>query len=196
MDITVFGLATGTYLIEDIRMDVPCGTQVTIPAEMALRSKDLWRGINQRQLFQISARPNVVPPVASGNVAVQAELQERAKRLEVENNDLRRRLLDQQTEADRQQRMTQQTLAEQTAQMATIIKMLGSGGFVTSGVISSGKQVVATEDYVSGDAPTFIPGTITPDKADARIETTEASVENASVTGAADKLRTLRQKRA
>jgi regulator of replication initiation timing len=192
MDITVFGLVAGSYLIEDIGMDVPCGAHVTIPADKALRSKDLWRGINQRLIFQVSARPNAIPQITE---SVGSSLQDRASRLAAENEELRARLLEQQAEVQRQQIETQRALTTQSEQMTQIVEMLRAGLVVGAApLVKATAERPAAEDYVSGDAPTFIPGTITPENAEARIDTKEESSENASVTGAAGKLRALRQK--
>ena len=56
-DVRVMAVKTGTVHVEDIGVSVPHGTVVSIPGDKALASKDLWRYISQRLLFQLHAGP-------------------------------------------------------------------------------------------------------------------------------------------
>lgn len=60
-DVKVVAVRTGTVVIDDIGEMVTHGVVVTIPAAKALVSKDLYRMISQRVLFQIHAGPIHLP---------------------------------------------------------------------------------------------------------------------------------------
>ena len=83
-DVRVMGLVVPAHLIEDIRVSVARGVTVIIPAGQATRSKDLWRAINQKCLFQLQSQgtPMTVPP-SGGVVSLDTSgLQNRLKALE------------------------------------------------------------------------------------------------------------------
>lgn len=192
MDVTVMGLVSGTYIIEDIQMDVPHCTVVTIPAEKAHRSKDLWRGISSKQLFQIRTAPVAHPAPPHVNGVVEKELRDKQRLLETENEELRQKLVDQHVASHRQSEDFTQAMAIQREQLDKVINLLAAGVTVGGGS-SSQPTAKAVSEVVSGEVPTFIPSSITPKNADARIDikTTET---DSSVSDAAGKLRGLRQK--
>lgn len=190
MDITVFGLTMPTYVIQDIQMDVPHGLTVTIPADLANRSKDLWRGISARQLFQIRTTPNSHPTTSTPSPA-ERELRDKCAQLETENTDLRRQLAESNAARIAQQAESQKALLAQQDKLTTIIEMISKTTFPVLGPVS-GHPLPGVATIV-GDAPTFIPSVITPENAEARIETKQAEAEN-TLAGASSKLRELRQK--
>jgi hypothetical protein len=50
----VAGMVAGTHIIEDIKVPVPHQVAVRIPADLAHKSKDLWRGIQAGKLFMLT----------------------------------------------------------------------------------------------------------------------------------------------
>jgi len=57
-NVVVFGISPDTVMLEDIQMDVPHSTSVTIPEDLALKSKDLWRALSQRRIFRLTSDLN------------------------------------------------------------------------------------------------------------------------------------------
>lgn len=57
-NVVVFGISPDTVMLEDIQMDVPHSTSVTIPEDLALKSKDLWRALSQRKIFRLTSDLN------------------------------------------------------------------------------------------------------------------------------------------
>lgn len=190
-DVRVIGLVMSTHVIEDIAMDVPHGVTVIIPADKAARSKDLWRAISQKCLFQIkTAGPPVgfVPGSADRKdaVAIQsrlAALESRNSSLESESKALREQL----AAAQARQQGTLEAILEQLKNQPApqVVQLSGSGG-------SNGSSVKSSE-VVGGDAPTFIPGQIRPDGAETRIGTQEVTAES-DVGSVADRLKKLRER--
>ena len=170
-DTTVFGLVMGTYVIEDIQMDVPHGIAVTIPADKALRSKDLWRGISQRKIFRLGS------PSASFNVAPPSVEQMEALRSE---NQLLRDFLTQQAVEYRQ------ALASQEVKMERILTLLAQGS--NRGLSQEAKHTEA----VGGEAPMFIPSKIRPDDVELHMVAQEETSES-NLADASEALRRLRQ---
>jgi hypothetical protein len=178
-DVTVFGLMVPTCVIPDITMDVPHGHTMVIPAEKAHVSKDLWRLIGQKCLFQMRSgpRPAMPSPYATS-------ISSRQQKLEDENAQLR-------SDIAQQQRAS----ADTQAKLDTILGLLQSGALS----VASASHVVAgtaqkTEvSTVDGSAPTFIPTTITPEGAQARIESKKEE-STSTATSSASKLREMRKK--
>lgn len=179
-------------MIEDIQVDVPQGVQVTIPAEKAHKSKDLWRAINQKQLFLFRSGPHT-PMLAPVSTAVERELREKNQRLEAENQELRVQLHQQQTEAQKSMQDTQKLMASQQERMDSLLKMLTSGAVFSQG---PAPRVVGVVDdtVIDGSAPAYIPESITPKTAESRIETKTEQSGSTGVSGAAGRLREMRQR--
>lgn len=176
-DVTVLGLMVPTCLLGDIAMDVPHGQVVVIPADKALRSKDLWRCIGQKLLFRMQGGPG--RPYAPVGTGVSPDvLLSRTENLEEESRQLR------------------SALAAQTEKLDAILSLLQSGTPWVAGPQASGAHVakVSAAEVVASEAPTFIPSAIAPQNAETRIEPRESEGESVSVLGAAEKLRELRQK--
>jgi hypothetical protein len=192
MDIIVFGIAPGTHTVEDIHVDVPSGQEVTIPGETAYKSKDLWRAINQKQLFLIRAVPNAPPVQVPVSAAVEQELREQVVRLEAENQQLRVELHQQQAESQKSMLETQKMMTAQQERLDALLKMLSSGAIYTQGVAP--KAVGADDTVIDGSAPAFIPESITPKTTETRIDTKTEQSESTGVSGAAGRLREMRQR--
>lgn len=183
-DIKVIGLVMGTHVLEDIGMDVPHGATVTIPADRATRSKDLWRAISQKLLFQIQTGPGSgyvpTPPRAlpvPGDV-LQArvhELEARNKRLEEENKTLRDAL--------------QASLAQSSKFDAIMVAIQQQGLAPRVGAIGP----VVGVDVADGTAPQFIPAEIAPKGAETRIDVVKKESGDSDVSAAAGQLRKLRK---
>lgn len=190
-DIRVIGLVAGTHVIEDLAWDVPHGQTVTIPGDMAIRSKDLWRAISSKCLFQLpsaSPPPTPFPAQVSDSDRSYLEsqvgsLRERVKTLEAENERLQAAL---QTSQDRE-----------NDKLDSILAAIKTSG-VSAGPMFArhGSEAVKRDDGVDGSAPTFLPSEIKPtDVVDARIDVQgERSEESAStVSSSADRLRQIKR---
>lgn len=182
MSIAVFGLISPTVLLEDIQMDVPFETTVVIPSEQAMRSKDLWRAISSKQVYQLSKSPNAVPYPTQ-----EQELRTRIRELEQENEDLRSRLLAKHAECDKYS--VQQTMLETILQKLTVPHTLPLTVAATQAA-----PVTVDMGAVAGDVPMFIPSNITPEVVETRIETTKSETET-PVSDAQSKLREMRRKK-
>lgn len=182
-DVTVFGLMVPTCVIVDIGMDVPHGRTIVVPAEKAHVSKDLWRLIGQKCLFQMRSGPYAPQPPMSQVARIPAQ----QERLEVENAELRETLV-------RQQQEFQAAQKESKDKLDAILLLLQSGALATgSQAMMSGAKAGLTSSGVDGSAPSFIPTTITPENAQARIESKKEESAS-SATSSASKLRELRKK--
>lgn len=178
-DVTVVGTVMGSHVIEDIGYTVPQGIVVTIPADIALRSKDLWRALSQNQLLRlhngpINLPPRQAPPPPPIEVPITPQteqLLEAIKRERAENQDLRR------------------ALADQTGVLKQILGAIQQG---TLPQRAAAATKAAHKDASESDAPTFIPSEITPKDAWSRIAPQSDEQQADNVTDAASKLRTLR----
>jgi hypothetical protein len=182
-DITVLGMTVGLHMIEDIATGVPHGMVVSIPAEMALRSKDLWRAISQKQVFRLTTgslhAPMVLPPTAADPVP----------RLIDENQQLQAALSAQQTQ-------NAEVMAQLKAQADAIRALTETLANAPRTVVVQGNaapNAAPNAAFVDGSAPAFIPSTIKPESAEVRIETRVEEAEGADIGSNRDRLRRLRQ---
>lgn len=174
-DVTVFGLLVPTCVLHDIGMDVPHGETVVIPAEKAQRSKDLWRSIGQKQIFRLMQGPQSKKPFPPLDPHI-LPIPDRTKELEAENQALKT------------------ALSTQAAKLDTILSLLQAGIPLSALTAAPRASTAPVSQVVGGEAPAFIPSSITPENSEARIEPKRAEVDNTDVSGAAGKLRELRQK--
>jgi len=179
-DIRVMGLVFGTHLIEDIKQNVPHGMVVTIPGDLAIRSKDLWRGIAQRALFQL---PSTSPPETtySGHEKESLESQIRdlfaqLKALKVENQSLRESL--------------QSNSQLNSQKLDSILSALQNKVASFSQSIPSSR--VVADEVADGTAPMFIPSEIRPKDVDIRIDVQGESIKS-DMTNTADLLHKLKR---
>ncbi len=183
-DVRVMGLVMGTHMIEDIRMDVPHGMIVSIPAEQAAISRDLWRAISQKCLFQLPSTPAPSPSAPPPRLAADVErirvLEERVQLLERENTQLREAL---------------QTSQVQQGKLDRILTLLQSGGIavVDRMEIAPNAPRPALAPTVNGEAPQFIPAEIRPKEVSVHIEDAKGETVTSGVSDAAEQLRKLRK---
>lgn len=190
-DVRVLGLVMGTHVLEDIRIDIPHGVTVTIPAEMAARSKDLHRAIGQKCVFVLPATMGIshvhqsppsppppapsLPPVVAPVVVKDLALHERIRALELENRRLQTSL------------QTSSEAAEKKLDAILLAIQSGAVGRAVNG------RIGLPDEVASGGAPTFIPSEIRPKDAESRIETQKDSAGASGVADAAERLRKIRQ---
>lgn len=180
-DIRVMGLVGGTHIIEDLGIDVPHGATVMIPAAKAHVSKDLWRAISQRCVFQLSSAPQVGsgPTPRSPDHAEIEGLRSQVRQLTEENA-----------------RLVAALAAKEGESQAKLDAILG---LLRAGVSVNGIQEHVrprssppVSDVVSGDVPVFIPSQIKPEGAEVQISTVAEESSGAGVGGAKTALRKLR----
>jgi hypothetical protein len=181
MNIRVFGLDHSTVVLHDIQMDVPFEATVEIPSEKALVSKDLWRAISSKQLFQLSKSPNQI------SMSTEPELREQIRQLTAENEDLRSKLLAKHAEVDGL-KLQQATLDSILTRLSNVPTVHPTVTATVEGTPSGGAWRV-----VDNSAPMFIPTTIMPEGAESHIETTKTEADT-GVSGAQNKLRQLKSK--
>jgi hypothetical protein len=184
-DVRVFGLVSGTHVLEDIGMDVPHGREVVIPADKAARSKDLYRAISQKCVYQLPAQPgpqHVAPVTIIRDDVLQERnqfLELRCKQLEQENEQLRGSL---------------RSALAQGERLDTILKAIQDVKFPEAVYINApgAVETKVADEIADGTAPQFIPDGIAPKDVEARIDI-KAQTSDSSVSSAADKLRRLRK---
>jgi hypothetical protein len=190
-DVTVVGLDTTTVVLDDICMDVPHRSVVTVPADRATVSKDLWRALSQRRLFQLHPGPITQAPVrALAPPAVTDEWQVKCRALEADNARLRARV----TELEAARAVPAATEGS-TGKLDEILALLRTRGVQGVALPSSSSSSSRAAAVVEVDVPAFIPAEIKPKDVEGRIAEVEAvTSEAASVGSAASALRKLRGK--
>ncbi len=183
-DIRVLGMVAGTHVIEDLGRDVPYGMTIVISAEEAIRSKDLWRALSQRCLFQLQSALPTTPIGVVGQLpnpdrlqleARIRELEAQIRGLEVENQALKRNM--------------QGPSALDSQKLDSILAAI-QNGVVFSSVGAKPTQV--KNEVADGTAPTFLPSEIKPKDMESRIEVQPESIPS-DVASSAERLRKLRQ---
>ncbi len=183
-DVRVFGLVTGTHVLEDIAMDVPHGREVVIPADKAARSRDLYKAIGQKCIFRLPDQPTAtyVAPVTHVRDDVVQErnqfLEKRNRQLEEENAQLRESLRVAMTQQDRLDTILQ---AIQAVKLPEFVHVNGQAA-----------PVAARPEIADGTAPQFIASEIAPKNADTRIGV-QVEEGDFSVADASERLRKLRK---
>lgn len=203
-DVTVVGLDPSTAVLRDIRMDVPHRVVVTIPADLATVSKDLWLAISQRRLFQLHAgatSTNPVRPFVSPTV-VQESWQERCRHLELENARLKAALAQSAVEPKVVQvgyktPAAPATPTDKLDKLDEILSLLKSGALTVAALSGSrGSTIgsVRTIGVVEVDVPAFIPTEIKPKDIEGRlVEVSSETSDSSSLGSAADALRRFRK---
>lgn len=188
--ISVVGLAMGEHFLSDIQVVVPHRVPVYIPAEKALRSKDLYRALSQGTIFKLDGGTGYVQRPDTKDSAGVAVLKQ-------ENERLSRELAVAQQQIALLKEQLQAPSAIQS-QMTSIMEALGrieaTPKVVTQ--VMSGTQSTPTVEatgVVGGEVPMFLPDMSMPDTAEVRLNI-QQSVSEDSVTGAASTLRALRGK--
>lgn len=191
-DIRVLGLVSANHVIEDISQNVPYGATVTIPASLAVQSKDLWRGISQRCLLQLpSSAPSLQlqqPPVQPV-VDHSSHLNEQIKTL---NSQVQALMAENQT-----LRASMASVSvESASKLDSILMMLQNG--VSAAPAQAGTRMApkaAPEEVADGSAPTFLPSQIRPTDMHGHIDIQGESTES-NVSSVADRLRKLKKQNA
>lgn len=197
--ITVAGLVTGTHMIEDIKIAVPHQVAVFIPADLAYKSKDLWRGLGQKRLFQLTGGSGLAVESNTRSLPVNndAELQE----LQAENKSLRRQL----EESERRNLGLQEAIRamqghlSSTLQLSGILEKIESGQLVVRDTSQPAHVVTAAapklQGVVGGETPAYIPDDIMPGNAKTNIKVDAELIATTSVTDTAKALREARRSR-
>lgn len=186
-DVTVVGLDTSTVVLFDIGMDVPHRVVVTVPADRATVSKDLWRAISQRRLFQLHAGPTTQAPVRPvAPPASPNEWQARCRLLETENARLRARVVE--LEALSGSVVASPPVVPEvdpTGKLDEILALLRSG----KTVVAAGQVPAARSEQrgvvVEVDVPAFIPAEIKPKDIEGRITEVQSETSEATNLGSA-----------
>jgi hypothetical protein len=164
---------------------------VRIPADLAHRSKDLWRGLQQNRLFllkggfSVSGAPehlSVDPPPAGIDL--------------VEEN---RRLVQELDSAKKENGALRKTLQAQEGKLEAILTAIGqlNVGQVVIQAVGVKEAAGAPSEVVGGEVPMFIPSDgLKPKGAETSIQVVESTSGGTSVTDAAQKLKELRRKSA
>jgi hypothetical protein len=203
-DVVVTHVRTGTWLIEDIGVDVPNGVIITIPADRALHSKDLWRAIAQRVLFRFhpgSIHKGAPLPTAQESLPKLPETTsynapEVLVRALNEHGEFLREALDMRDISIHSVLMAQQKAIEGVQGTLQEIKaLLLERPVATTVVLRHGDRPPGQQQAaVVTETPMFIPSVIKPtDVQDASISVQTDAQEGSSVAGAASALRKLKQ---
>jgi hypothetical protein len=182
----VTALVAGGHRIDDLRVFVPEGGEVTIPAEQVYRSKDLHRGLSQRQLFRLGTGP-VQPPAPPAPRAEKQSAQARAATPSSESPRIRE--LERETEKLRSQVSDLKSTVEEKLDKV-LGKLDGAAVAAPRGKTSQAKTRAAVED----DTPRFIPEQITPSDATVNVSVKEKSGDGDDVGKAKSALRRVRKK--
>jgi len=175
---------------------VPHQVAVFIPADLAHRSKDLYRALQQGKIFQLTGgsglavqSPSSSPlpaPVPSNN-----DTPKELTALRVENSRLQTEL----ATARQENKTLREEVSAMQQQLGEILGALGrieAGGITVAGL--PGEMVAAAaSEVVGGDVPTFMPD-LKDDNAKTNIQVEKSKTEGSSVADAASKLKGLRQK--
>jgi hypothetical protein len=184
-DVRVVGLVTGTHLIEDIGRDVPYGVMVTIPADLALRSKDLWRGVEAKCLHRIPAV--LATAVDQEKIRLRqyiTELESHLAQLTQENVALKAQL----------EKSSAIVPPSYDAKLDSILAAIQNVAVVAPGSVGTTVTTKAPTEIVDGSAPTFLPSEIKPKDVNARIDVQGEKSESSGLSEAAERLRKLRKK--
>lgn len=198
-DIVVTFTRTGTYMIEDIDVAVPHGHIISIPAEKALPSKDLWRAISQRILFQFHpgsihkgvTTPTTLDPLPKPPEPTVYKAPEALVTALHEHGEILREAMELRDASLYAVILAQQDVLDELRKSVEEMKVLLRERPV--GVMSRAMSIEMSTG-VSGEAPIFIPSTIKPkDVDDAHVNVQTDSQEGTGVAGAASALRKIRQ---
>jgi hypothetical protein len=186
-DYVVAGMVTGTHVIEDIGIPVPHQVAVRIPADLAHRSKDLWRGLQQNRLFLLKGGFSI-SGAPEGVVIEAPEAPAPNNNLTEEN----RRLCQELDSAKKENDALRKTLQAQEGKLEAILMAIGRLG--EGQVVVQAASVKAAVEAVGGEVPMFIPSDVKPKGAESSIQVIEGTSEGTAVLDAAQKLKELRRK--
>lgn len=214
--VTVIGLVSGSHIIEDIRVTVPYQVAVQITPEMANRSRDLSRDIQEKKLLQVrgalpagavlrgnGAVPRPAAPLSlprkTGTEADTVELQKlRAQvaqlTLELEASAEREaRLKGSESQLQALNLGLQTTLTAMSGQLQAIqgaLEDLKMQGIQVSALPGLGGSFT---NLVKDDAPLFIPETFKKEDVKVTIEVREETSNSSDISASRSALRNLRK---
>ena len=169
-DMVVCGV-TGDVLIEDIRVSVPKGHAVTVPADLVVRSVDLHRQLSAGAIFQLNTNSllKLRPPPAQEVRRVEAP---EVRNLQGENEALKAENARLQTENAKLQTEVQRLLRENVelrsssgrldGRLDEIMTLLQQRPATVTNIIQAPQNGAksAPDTVEDGAAPTFIPSQI------------------------------------
>jgi hypothetical protein len=172
---------------------------VVIPADLALISKDLWRSLSQKFLYQLPTIPTTQQAAPMQDQEKQRleqyarELEGHVSRLESENRDLKEQLKAVEGQVARLEAL-QGIKSDPTlgTKLDSILAMLQSGVPVQGGAVIRGNDSSQRGSEIDGSAPTFLPSEIRQKDLEARIDIQPES-SSSNVSEAAERLRKLRK---
>jgi len=180
----------GSHLIEDIGVLVPQGVVVSISADQAYRSRDLWRAISQNLVFRLKSGP---APASMGTPQPLPDVTKDTSLLVEQNRLLMASLEEQRTQnaallsAVDQQRRVLEMLAEKVSTQKVEVQYTHAPG---NAIAPTTPKVEGT--IVSGpEVPMFIPSSIKAENSKTRIATNRDESE-ADLEEARNKLRQLK----
>ncbi len=193
----VIYVKTGVLPLRDIQVDVLPGVVTVIPAELALRSKDLYRAIGQRLLMQVhpgaihEPLPRPMPPIPEPPAPLPGLTPSvREHVLEEEVRLLRDAL-------ERREQLLLSVLVAQQGRLealGTALQGLGQGVARAPTTGFSAPAALPPSD-VMGDAPLFIPSTIKPQDVEGSVSIRANTQEGAGISAATEALRKARRER-
>ena len=193
-DIRVLGLVQGTHVIEDLGRDVAYGVEVRIAARDAALSKDLWRGISTKCLFQI---PQAAPPAfhypeppkaAPAPIVTTTAVQDPQLTSQVQNLTSQMRTLEEENKSLRE--AMKQNSDANAEKLDAILSAVQNGAFAAPA--GNGATTAPKEEVADGSAPTFLPSQIRPTDMEARIDIQGTSADS-TVSSARERLRQLKK---
>lgn len=175
----VVGLVTGDHYLEDIQVVVPHKVAVPISPEQALRSKDLYKALQQGRIFKLDGGTGVVPEIKPQPVP------------QIEESRLKSEL----KASERRNVALESELGAIKSQLGSILELLRSGASVPAQASASVLAPITPppSDVVEVDVPMFIPNTIKPEDVEARIDVKKDVSGDTGLSDAAAKLRKLRK---
>jgi hypothetical protein len=214
--VTVIGLVSGSHIIEDIRVTVPYQVAVQIAPELAHRSRDLTKDIQDKKVLQVRgalpagavlrghgavprpAAPLSVPRkvVTEADLSEMQELRSQNARLHLELSQALERetqLKQRETQLQTLNLGLQTTLTSMSGQLQAIQGLLEE-------LKKQGVQVAAMPGLAGGftslgenDAPLFIPESFKKDDAKVNIQVKGETTDSAGISESRSALRNLRK---
>lgn len=193
---TVVGAITGSHIIEDLGIVVPHRVAVSLTPEQMLRSKDLYRGLQQGYLFKLHDAPNIKPatvPEVTRSVTLEhenARLQDALDSMVGRNAVLQQELTVIHLKLDTILGRLDTPHQKLDSIIATLEK-LQQPQYVAK--LESPLRAQSSEGAVASEIPIFLPETLKLEDVEASIEVEQVSTSGANVKGAGDRLRQIRR---
>ncbi len=201
--VRLIGLVTGMHYIADISVNVPYGVTVEVSDELALVSKDLWRAISQKLVSRVPGPPAtpvkvrpvdqvlVVPakpaPVLMGAPTPPSEA---ILRVEAENRDLRKLLVDQGSKLD----AILEALKKSQLPYSPFVRT-GGPDPISMADAAYLRSRPEPSSVVDDPPPIFIPSTITPQVGETKIEIQGEESESGGLRDAGKRLKDFKQRK-